>query len=322
MKDQILILSLILIIIALSLTVLLLIYYIHVDKLKQKNTQNATPQKSKRFGSYILFKQIGNGGMANIYLAKKKNEKKPMAVKILKTQKDKDSVKRFLAEGKNIEKINTFYPESPVVKIHEYGRETNTGHYYIAMEYLKGGDLKQLLDTKAHFSLYFKIFIVKEVAKALRDSHKQDIYHRDITPENIIIDKKSKKVTVIDFGIAKEKFSKIHTTTGVIMGKLGYMSPEQILGKKITGKSDIYSLGAVFFHMLEGTPPFNSENPYEIAKRLSSPAPEIKVPVPEELKNFIYKMLEKKPKNRPDASEVIEAMKEFIDRSGELQYKT
>jgi serine/threonine-protein kinase len=237
-----------------------------------------------------------------------------VAVKILKSRKDQDSIKRLLVEGESIQKINTTHPESPVVKVNEFGREKTTGQYYIAMDYLGGQNLKQILQSDVHIGLNYKLFIIKEVAKALRDSHALDIYHRDISPENIIIDHKRKKVTLIDFGIASQSTSRIQTIPNMILGTLAYASPEQCSGGTITGKSDIYSLGAVFFYMLEGKPPFYSLNVYElIVSHRLQPVPEMKAPVPKELKQFIYSMLAKQPDERPDANEVIEKMREFLE---------
>jgi len=314
MDNPLLVLFLILLVIAECISAFVLIYFIYMDKRKNISNGHALA-KFKRFGIYTLFKRIGRGGYADIYLATKKDNNHQVAVKILKSQKDKDSIKRLLVEGESIQKINTTHPESPVVKVHEFGREKTTGQYYIAMDYLDGQNLKHILETDIHIGLHHKLFIIKEVAKALRDSHDLDIYHSDVSPENIVIDHKGKKVTLIDFGIAREKISRIHTITNMILGTLAYASPEQCTAGTITGKSDIYSLGAVFFYMLEGKPPFYSVNVYDlIACHQSQPVPEMKAPVPKELKQFIYSMLAKQPEERPDAREVIEKMREFLNK--------
>lgn len=317
MDDPILVLFLVLLVMAMIMVAFILIYAIILANRRQNRIQHhkPQPQKCKRFGDFLLFKRIGRGGYADIYLAKKKDNNDSLAVKILKSQKDQDSIKRLLVEGESIQKINDTYPESPVVKVHEFGRETTTGQYYIAMEYLDGQNLKHILENDIHIGLHYKLFIIKEVAKALRDSHDLDIYHRDVSPENIIIDYKNKKVTLIDFGIARERISRIHTITNMILGTLVYASPEQCTSGTITGKSDIYSLGAVFFYMLEGKPPFYAMNIYDlIARHRSQQIPEMKAPVPGELKQFIYSMLAKQPNQRPDAREVIETMRDFLKR--------
>ena len=164
-----------------------------------------------------------------------------------------------------------------------------------------------------------KLHIIKEVAKALQASHNAKIVHRDVSPDNIIV--QGKKVTLLDFGIAKEISPDNQTDPGIIMGRLNYISPEQFKGGKATTKSDIYALGAVSFYLMEGNLPYNSINPYEIMNmHLNSPMPSIKVKVPEELKKFIYRMLEKKPAYRPDAHEVVEKMRAFLQLGGTNEY--
>lgn len=322
MTDSVLVLLLILVILILVLIVVLLLYSMHVNRGRKSNYRGSSSFR-KKFGFYTLFKQIGRGGMADIYAARKKNAGQPVAIKVLKPSnaKDKESVSRFLAEAESMRKINMKYPASPVVKIHEYGRETITGQYYIAMEYLPGKNLKVTLESQIPIHLDYKIRIIKEVAKALRDSHDLSIIHRDITPENIIVN--GERITLIDFGIAKEQISRVNTLPGIVLGKPLYLSPEQCKGGRITSKSDIYSLGAVFYYMIEGKPPFNSTNPYDIIKKhLERPVPEMKTPVPHELKNFIYRMLEKKPENRPDAREVIGMMRQFLKQGKSNHYES
>lgn len=278
-----------------------------------KKNRDKTYHNKISIGAYNLVKKIGEGGMAEVHLALHTVNKKQVAVKILlqKFDTDKLSIKRFMKEGKNLKKIKTVYPDSPVVQVHEYGREDTTGRYIIVMEYLPGDSLKHILKSKEGIDFKLKLHIVREVAKALKASHALSIYHRDVSPENIIVN--GKKVTLIDFGIAKEMSTDMHTVTGIVLGKLKYISPEQFNGVKASEKSDIYALGVVLFFLVEGRPPYDSGNPYQmINMHQTQPIPEIKAPTPQELKNFLYRMLDKRPEKRPDAGEVIAKIENFL----------
>jgi serine/threonine-protein kinase len=159
------------------------------------------------------------------------------------------------------------------------------------MEYLSGENLKSILVSKKFIDFNLKLHIIKEVAKALQDSHALKIVHRDVSPDNIIV--QGKKVTLFDFGIAKKISTNHQTDPGIIMGRLSYISPEQFEGSKATSKSDIYALGAVSFYLVEGKPMYASTNPDEMNMHHNYPLPTIKAKVPEDLKRFIYRMLGK-----------------------------
>lgn len=270
-----------------------------------------------RIGDYSLIKKIGQGGMADIYLARYKEYKWYVVFKVLheKCAADTDNVHRFLMEGKNLQTIKKKFPNSPVVQVYDYGRAYTMGRYIIIMEYLLGENLKDILTSKKFINFNLKLLIIKEVAKALQASHALKIFHRDVSPENIIINDNGKKVTLIDFGIAKELLSDNTTPTGVVLGKLNYISPEQFKGDKVTAKSDIYALGAVSFYLIEGKPLYNSRNPYELMNmHMNFPVPQITEVVPVDLKEFIYRMLGKDPAIRPYANEVVEKMRYFLNQ--------
>lgn len=265
------------------------------------------------FGDYMIFESIGRGGMAVILRAKNKILNTIVAVKVLDValMNDKDLVYKFLKEGENLERINSQFPDSPVVKAIEYSHPQSNGPYFIAMDYLKGVDLLKIMKTNKIPLLKTKLYIVKEVARALQASHSLKIYHRDIAPDNVIIN--GDQVTLIDFGIAKQEFSDYRTQDNAIAGKPYYMSPEQGAGQTIDEKTDIYSLGAVLYYLVEGKPPYDAQNPIEILKmHQKNPIPEITAPIPNDLKSFIKKMLAKKPGERPDAMEVVNKMESFL----------
>jgi len=263
------------------------------------------------FGDYILVQEIGIGGMAVIYLAQHRENKDHVAVKLLQTKcSDRDSVRRFIREGENLKTIKEKFPHSPVVQVYDYGRENTTGRYMIIMEYLPGENLKKILESKRFIPFNLKLHIIKEVAKALHASHTLNIFHRDVSPDNIMV--YEKKITLIDFGIAKVMIPGQETVPGSFWGKYDYISPEQCNGDRVTAKSDIYSLGVVSFYLLEGKPMYTYRNYYGRNMHLNYPLPPIKAKVPEDLKRFIYRMLHKDPAYRPHAREVVETMRFFI----------
>lgn len=270
---------------------------------------------SRHFGDYTHLKVIGNGGMATIFRAKNKLLKRTVAVKIMHSglMKDVDLVHKFLEEGKNLAKINKEFPNSPVVKVLEYSHPKSSGPFFIAMEYLNGMNLLQVIKAGNVLQLRTKLHIIREVARALHVSHSFGIYHRDIAPDNIMID--GNDVTLIDFGIAKQEFSAYRTMQLDIVGKPFYMSPEHGAGKQIDEKTDIYSLGAVFFFLLEGRPMYDANNIVDILRmHQESPVPDITHPIPGELKSFIVQMLDKKPAARPTAYDVAAKMEAFLAR--------
>ncbi len=287
------------------LSVILCLFYIILSRKKS----------GKCFGDYSQFKSIGKGGMATIYCAKNKILKRIVVVKVMDSglMKDKDLVYKFLKEGENLQRINERFPDSPVVKVLEYSHPSSTGPYFIAMEYLSGINLLQAIKSGNIPSLKGQIFILKEVARALHASHSLGILHRDISPDNIIINQN--KVTLIDFGIAKQEFSEYRTLHGALVGKPFYMSPEHSAGKMVDDKTDIYSLGAIWFYMLERRPIYDSPNIIDILKmHQECPIPEITASIPQDIMLFIRQMLHKTPSARPDAREVVSRMEYFLSR--------
>ncbi|MGE5341122.1 MAG: serine/threonine-protein kinase [Candidatus Omnitrophota bacterium] len=280
---------------------------------QKKNSQRGVSYP--KFGDYSNLTFIGKGGMATIYRAKNKTLKCIVAIKMMdqSLMNDKDLATKFLKEGENLEKINDKFPNSPVVKALEYSLRQSPGPYFIAMEYLKGPNLLQIIKTGKRLPVKSQLHIIKEVARGLQAAHSLGIYHRDIAPDNIIVD--GDHVTLIDFGIAKQEFSDYRTMNQDIVGKPFYMSPEHSAGKTVDDKTDIYSLGAVLFYLLEGRPMYDDKNLVAILKmHQEAPIPPINSPIPKDLKNFITLMLDKDSERRPNAGQVIEQIQYFLDR--------
>lgn len=250
---------------------------------------------------YSLIEKIGGGGMADVYRAKDERLDRDVAIKILKEQfaEDEDFVKGFRRESHSIAKLN--HPN--IVSIYDVGMDTVDGikKYYIVMELIEGFNLKDLIRNKGKLNVSDTISFVKEIAYGLKNAHENGIIHRDVKPQNILLQNNiTPKVT--DFGIAQGVSQATMTTNDDILGSVHYFSPEQASGKKTDEKSDIYSLGIVMFEMLTGKLPFDGDTPISVAlKHIQEelPQPSVFNPnIPLMLDNIINKMTEKKPQDR------------------------
>lgn len=274
-----------------------------------------------RFDRYILYEVIGRGGMATIYKAKDTVEKKTIALKIMDYNflTDKDLMEKFIREGHGISMINESFPEAPVVRVLRFGRENNSsyGRPFIAMELLNGPTLLDLIRDKKNFDLRFIIKIIFQIAIALKAAHSKGIFHRDVTPDNVILtrnDQLNPECKLIDFGVARHEYTSAGTLDGSIAGKPPYMSPEQCKGEKVDARSDIYSLGIIFYTLLKGNPPFVSNNPLEVMfHHENTPIPPLPESVPENTRKIVEKMLKKDKKERyRDVEEFLEELSQVF----------
>lgn len=248
-------------------------------------------------GRYEIIKLIGEGGMANVYLAFDPILKRNVAVKILRgdLSNDEKFVKRFKREA--ISASSLAHPN--IVEIYDVGEEN--GNYFIVMEYVDGITLKSLIKKRGKMILAEVLDITKQVASGLECAHANSIIHRDIKPQNImVLDDGLVKIT--DFGIAVASNSESLTQTNSVMGSVHYLPPEQANGTGSTVRSDIYSLGIMMFEMLTGKVPFKGETAVEIAiKQLKEPLPSISMyrdDIPQSVENIILKACAKNPENR------------------------
>lgn len=248
-------------------------------------------------GRYEIVKLIGEGGMANVYLAFDPILKRNVAVKILRgdLSNDEKFIKRFKREA--ISASSLAHPN--IVEIYDVGEEN--GNYFIVMEYVDGVTLKTLIKKRNKMILAEVLDITKQVASGLECAHASFIIHRDIKPQNImVLDDGLVKIT--DFGIAVASNSESLTQTNSVMGSVHYLPPEQANGTGSTVKSDIYSLGIMMFEMLTGKVPFKGETAVEIAiKQLKEPLPSISLyrdDIPQSVENIILKACAKNPENR------------------------
>ncbi len=258
-------------------------------------------------GRYRVLSRLGAGGMAEVYLAEDAQLGRQVALKLLHRRFAEDSafVERFRFEAQAAAGLQ--HPN--VVSVYDRGEWDGT--YYIAMEYLRGPSLKQLIGQEAPLAPLRAIEIAIQILKAARFAHRQGIIHRDLKPHNVIVGD-GDHVKVTDFGIARAGASDM-TETGSIMGTAQYLSPEQAQGHAVSPSSDLYSVGVILYEMLTGRLPFEAESAVTIAiKHVSqSPPPPstINPAVPPELEQVILWALNKNPADRPaDADALISAL--------------
>src|SRR2546427_7834974 len=217
---------------------------------------------------YKVVRKLGAGGMADVYLAEDQELGRPVAIKILNDRHAQDDqfVERFRREAKNAASLS--HPN--IVSIYDRGEAE--GSYYIAMEYLDGRTLKELLVRNGPPPIPIAIDYARQILSALAFAHRNGIVHRDIKPHNIVVGGDG-RLKVTDFGIARSGASQM-TEVGSIVGTAQYLSPEQARGAPVDPRSDLYSLGIVLYEMLTGHVPFTGDTPVEIAMKHLSQIPE------------------------------------------------
>ena len=272
---------------------------------------------------YQIVKQIGEGGMANVYLAYDTILERDVAIKILRGDlaTDEKFVRRFQREALAASSLS--HPN--IVEVYDVGEDN--GEYYIVMEYIEGKHLKQLLKKRGKLTLSEVIDIMTQITDGMSVAHDSYIIHRDIKPQNIMI-LENGMIKITDFGIAMALNSTQLTQTNSVMGSVHYLPPEQANGKGATLKSDIYSMGILMYELLTGKLPYRGDTAIEIAlKQLKEPLPSIKdeVPnLPQSVENIIVKATAKNPKNRyQDAREMHDDLVTCLDESrvNEKPYK-
>src|SRR5918999_3804763 len=247
---------------------------------------------------YELRGPVGSGGMADVFLAHDEVLDRDVALKLLKDQyaENEEFVERFKREAQSAAALS--HPN--IVSIFDRGASED-GTYYIAMEYLSGGTLKDRILKRGALPARTAAAVALQIAEALRAAHDRDVVHRDIKPHNILITGTG-DVKVTDFGIARAASSSTMTRTGHILGTAHYISPEQAMGEPVGPASDLYSLGVVLYEMLTGELPFDADTPLGIAMKHVNghlvPPQELNAEVPDGINAITMKLLAKDPKDR------------------------
>src|SRR5215203_2048726 len=258
-------------------------------------------------GRYRIIRRLGSGGMADVYCAEDTQLGREVALKLLyrRFAEDSEFVERFRREASSAAGLQ--HPN--VVQVFDRGEWDGT--YYIAMEFLEGRNLKQIVRDHGPLEPALAVDIVIQILKAARFAHRRGIVHRDIKPHNVIVDDEG-RAKVTDFGIARAGASDM-TETGSIMGTAQYLSPEQAQGHPVDARSDLYSIGVVLYELLTGRVPFDAESAVTIALKQVSEEPvrpsELNPAVSDQLEDVVMRALQKDPAYRfADAEEFIRAL--------------
>jgi len=248
-------------------------------------------------GRYEIIEELGKGGMGKVYRSYDKQLKEEVALKLIKPEiaSDKKTLDRFSNELKIARKI----VHKNVGRMYELME--NKGVFFITMEYVQGQDLKGLIRQSGQLAVGTTISIAKQVCEGLAEAHRLGVVHRDLKPSNIMIDKEG-NARIMDFGIARSLEAKGITGAGVMIGTPEYMSPEQVEGKEVDQRSDIYSLGVILYEMVTGRVPFEGDTPFTIGVKHKSETPkdpkELNPQIPEDFSQVILRCLEKDKENR------------------------
>jgi serine/threonine-protein kinase len=255
---------------------------------------------------YRIIDTLGEGGMANVYLAEDIILQRKVAVKILRLdlQKEPQTLARFQREALATSELS--HPN--IVSVLDVG--TDHGLPYMVMEYVDGPNLEEYIQKKSPLDLHEVIRIMDQILSAMTLAHKHNVIHRDLKPQNVLMDKKG-NIKIADFGIAVALNQSSITQTNSAMGSVHYMSPEQTRGGLVTKQSDIYSLGIILYELITGKVPFNGDTPVAIAlKQAQEPIPSIRKKdpkVPQALENVVLKATAKDPRDRYASAQGMKA---------------
>ncbi|MGH8108718.1 MAG: serine/threonine-protein kinase, partial [Arenimonas sp.] len=258
---------------------------------------------------YTILRPIGEGGMASVFLAVQKSLEREVALKVMSPvlASNAEFASRFLIEGKITAKLQ--HPN--LVTVFDIG--THNGVYYLAAEYIPGGTLKERI-TEGGLTVAEALDVISDIAQGLDFAHQKGFVHRDVKPGNVLY-RNDGRVVLADFGIAKAMDgSNSSTVAGASIGTPDYMSPEQARGEPVDGRSDLYSLGTMFYEILVGNPPYQAADPFTVAlMHVTHPIPELPEPY-EWLQPLIQGLMAKNPAERYNTgASFVEALHKLVE---------
>jgi len=263
---------------------------------------------------YQVIEDLGHGGMGRVYKVFDTEVREKLALKLLNPEiaSDEPTIERFRNELKLARTIS----HRNICRMHDLGREEGT--YYITMEYVPGEDLKNFIHRVGALPIGKAVSIARQVCAGLAEAHRVGVVHRDLKPQNVMIDSDG-NARIMDFGIARSVKGKGITGANMMIGTPDYMSPEQVDGKEADRRSDIYSLGIVLFEMLTGRLPFEGETPLSVAVKQKSEAPpdlrKFNPQIPEELTHIVLKCLDKSKESRYQSADDLSTELAEIEKS-------
>jgi serine/threonine protein kinase/tetratricopeptide (TPR) repeat protein len=264
-------------------------------------------------GRYEIIEELGKGGMGKVYRVEDTKLKQEVALKLIKPEiaKDKETIERFRNELKTARMI----AHKNVCRMFDLGEAE--GAHFITMEYVPGEDLKSMIQMRGQLGIGIAVSSAEQVCEGLSEAHRLGVVHRDLKPSNIMIDREG-NVRIMDFGIARSLRSRGITEVGVMIGTPNYMSPEQVEGKEVDQRSDIYSLGIILYEMVTGKVPFEGDTPFTIGVKHKSEMPrnpqEFNSKIPDDLSLLIMRCLAKEKERRYQTAEELRRELERIGK--------
>jgi serine/threonine protein kinase len=277
------------------------------------------PLKAELEPEFQIVRLLGEGSVAQVYLARERSLQRLVAIKLMKTElaEDETARKRFEREARSAAKIN----HHNVAAVHRVGALEN-GTPFIIMEYIEGRNLADALKAEGVMTIEQARHTLSQVASALAAAHEKGIVHRDVKPENVVQEKDSDRVVLTDFGIAaildtgSETITRL-TQQGQLLGDPRYMSPEQLLGEDVTDETDMYSLGVMGYELLTLQAPYEGTTSVQLitAHLKKDPIPLVRLRPDADpfLQELMERCLSKKPAHRPRASDVVKALEHVAE---------
>ncbi len=264
-------------------------------------------------GRYQVIEELGRGGMGRVYKVFDKEVNTKVALKLIKPEisADEETIERFRHELKVTRDIS----HKHVCRMYDLGKEA--GSYFITMEYIPGEDLKSMIQMSGQLGVGTAVHLGEQICEGLAEAHRRGVVHRDLKPSNVMIDREG-TVRIMDFGIARSLRVKGITGAGIIIGTPEYMSPEQVEGKEVDLRSDIYSMGIILYKMVTGRVPFEADTPFAVGVKQKSELPEdpkrFNAQIPEVLSRLILRCLEKDKEKRYQSADEVHAELEAISQ--------